>query len=272
MKTNWIAILFVTLINISLRLRQKLWRWVYDKIASRDKAGKFIFMNYGYEDNATKNSLSLDKEDEPFRYYIQLYNFVIKDIDLHNKDVMEVGCGRGGGGSFVLRYKNPRSFTGIDLSETAINWCKKHLPFYNSTWKQGLADAIPVPDASMDVIVNVESSHCYPSMKNFLKEVKRVLRPQGYMAFCDLRRLSDIENLQTAFSMSGLKIIQHQDITPQVLNALKLISSTRDNQISSVFPIILRPAVRDFAAVRDTTIYKMLENGQMKYFCYLLQK
>ena len=272
MKANWIVILFVALTDTSLRLRQKLWRWVYDKIASRDTSGQFVFMNYGYKDDDSHQSLSLKPEDEPFRYFIQLYDFVVSDINLQDKDIMEVGCGRGGGGAFILTYKNPRSFTGIDLSEAAITWCKQHIQSNNSNWIQGLADALPVADESMDVVINVESSHCYPSMDSFLSEVKRSLKPGGYLAFCDLRRLSLIDGLKTAMAKSGLDIIKHHEITPQVLNALSCVSHTRDEQITSVFPRLLRPAVRDFAAVKDTAIYKMLETGQIKYFFYLLQK
>lgn len=271
MKANWIVILFVALTEASSRLRQRLWRWVYNNIASRDKTGQFVFMNYGYED-AGSSKLLLKPEDEPFRYYIQLYHFVVNDIDLQDKDVMEVGCGRGGGGAFILRYKNPRTFTGIDLSKAAINWCKQHYQFANSNWMQGSADALPVADESMDVIVNVESSHCYPSMEKFLNEVIRTLRPNGYFAFCDLRRASDIESLDAAINNSGLAVIKHREITPQVLSALNHVSDSRDNQITTVFPAILRPAIRDFAAVKDTAIYKMLETGQMKYLFYLLQK
>lgn len=271
MKANWIVILFIALINTSSRLRQRLWHWVYNKIASKDTSGKFVFMNYGYKDDDSLAPLSLKQEDEPFRYFIQLYHFVVKDINLENKDIMEVGCGRGGGGAFILRYKNPRSFVGIDLSETAIQWCQQHIPFKNATWVTGFADALPVADESIDVVVNVESSHCYPSMAKFLSEVKRTLRPNGYLAFCDLRRLSDIGNLEMAFTNSELEIIKHHDITPQVLNALNHISHERDDHITTVFPSLLRPAVRDFAAVKNTAVYNMLESGQMKYFFYLLQ-
>jgi SAM-dependent methyltransferase len=271
MKVNWITALFVSLTELSSRLRQTLWRWVYNKIASRDSSGKFVFMNYGYHDQK-EQPLTLINQDEPFRYYIQLYNHVIKDIDLSDKNIIEVGCGRGGGGSFLLRYKNLRSYTGIDLSEAAIKWCNRQYPFSNAQWMQGLADALPVQNESVDVVVNVESSHCYPSMENFLKEVKRVLRVDGYMAFCDLRTVSGMETLDNTINTSGFHLLKRDEITAYVLDALDQISPTRDSQITAVFPSVFRKAVRDFAAVKDTAVYTMLKNGQMKYFYYLLQK
>lgn len=271
MKVNWLVAIFVTLTESSSRLRQLLWRWVYNKIATKDISGKFVFMNYGYYDEKDER-LTLKNQDEPFRYYIQLYNHVVKDIVLQDKKIIEVGCGRGGGGSFLLRYKNPQSYTGIDLSDTAIEWCKRHYQFNNANWLQGVADALPVADTSADVVINVESSHCYPSMEGFLSEVKRVLKPNGYMAFCDLRRSSGIETLDKNIHASGLRVLKRYEITTQVLHALDQISSTRDSQISLVIPSVFRKAFRDFAGVKDTTVYTMLKTGEMQYFCYLLQK
>jgi ubiquinone/menaquinone biosynthesis C-methylase UbiE len=271
MQTNWIVAIFVSLTDSSSRLRQILWRWVYNKIASKDRSGKFVFMNYGYNDEKEEH-IPLQKQDEPFRHFIHLYDHVVKNLDLRDKNIIEVGCGRGGGGSFLLRYKNPRSYTGIDLSDAAIEWCKRQFQFSNAHWIQGVADALPVPDNSADVVINVESSHCYPSMEGFLREVKRVLRPNGYMTFCDLRRSSGIEALDNNINASGLRVLKRYEITSQVLHALDQISPTRDSQITSVFPSIFRKAVRNFAAVKDTAVYNMLKKGQMNYLCYLLQK
>lgn len=272
MKASWVTLFFVGLADSSSRLRQKLWQWVYDKIAAKDKTGKFVFMNYGYEDEKNLATLRLNVEDEPFRYFIQLYNFVVNEINLEDKNIVEVGCGRGGGGSFLVRYKNPQSYTGIDLSETAINWCKQRLVFANAKWMQGYADALPIANNSVDVVINVESSHCYPSMEKFLSEVKRTLKPNGYFAFCDLRRAAEINKLEQNMTHSGLKILKQVEITPQVLRALDHVSQTREQNIQSVFPPLFRRAVRDFAAIKDTVIYEMLKDGRMKYFFYLMQK
>ena len=56
----------------------------------------------------------------------------------------------------------------------------------------GDAERMPFPDASFDAVVNVESSHCYPSMPAFLSEVRRVLRPGGHFLYADLRPRTDL--------------------------------------------------------------------------------
>ncbi|MDQ8039285.1 MAG: hypothetical protein REH83_02645 [Rickettsiella sp.] len=55
-------------------------------------------MNYGYL-NTDDKFLLLEPTDEPHRLFIQLYDFVVNDISLQDKDIIEVGCGRGGGGA-----------------------------------------------------------------------------------------------------------------------------------------------------------------------------
>ena len=272
MRPNWIGGGFLRLTQRSARLRPILWRWLYNQLASRDRSGHLLFMNYGYAEENESLALKLQPQDEPFRYPIQLYAHVVSAIDLRGKDVLEVGCGRGGGGAFLVRYREPRLFTGVDISEPAIEWCQQHLPFPNARWLQGRADALPVPDASIDVVVNVEASHCYPSMAGSLSEVTRALRPGGYFAFCDMRRPEGVATLDRSFDESGLKQLEHRVITPQVLRALDRVSPEKELRIASRVPRLFRPAFRGFFAVKSTPLYNMLATGQMTYLSYLLQK
>jgi hypothetical protein len=87
-----------------------------------------------------------------------------------------------------------------------------------------------------------------------------------------IRRSSGIEALDKNINTSGLDVLKRYEITSQVLQALDQISSTRDAQITSVFPPIFYKAVRDFAAVKNTAVYNMLKDGQMQYLCSLIQK
>ncbi|WP_133129043.1 class I SAM-dependent methyltransferase [Legionella nagasakiensis] len=257
------------LMQLSPFLRLALIRWLYNKFASKNKSKQYVFLNYGYHDETT---LSLNPLDEPNRYFIQLYHRVVRDIDLQDKDIVEVGCGQGAGGVFLLQYKKPRSYIGIDLSERAIELCQHHSKWTNARWIQGYADALPIPDHSVDVLVNVESSHCYPSMEKFLNEVWRVLRPNGYMAFTDLRLSSEVEALDNCIRASGLQVLKRCDITPQVLESLTRLSDRRKAHINATYSPIWRQAVRDISAVKGSVTYNGFINGQQKYLCYLLQK
>ena len=261
--------LFIFLVGLSPRLRVVLIQWLYDKLAKNNKFQQRVFLNYGYQDGST---FPLAQKDEPNRYFIQLYQRTVRDIDLQDKDIVEVGCGQGAGGAFLLEYKKPRSYIGIDLSDKAIEICQRNSAFANGTWLQGRADALPVADNSIDVVVNIESSHCYPSMEQFLGEVWRVLRPKGYMAFADLRHCSQVDELDNAIKKSGLSVIQSNDITPQVLDSLNRVSDRRKAHIHATYSKIWRQALRDVSAVQGSATYNKFINGQQIYLCYLLQK
>jgi cyclopropane fatty-acyl-phospholipid synthase-like methyltransferase len=75
-------------------------------------------MNFGYRhSDPAIELLPLLPEDEPDRSAIQLYHHVLGGVDLNGRDVLEMGCGRGGGCWYISRYCAPRSVTGLDLSQ-----------------------------------------------------------------------------------------------------------------------------------------------------------
>lgn len=270
MKTSKLFKVYRFLICLSPFLRLKFVRWVYDTFAIKNNSGRNIFLNYGYHDN--NHSITLSDKDEPNRFFIQLYCRAVQDIDLHGKDIAEIGCGQGAGGIFLLQYGHPRSYIGIDLSKKAIAFCQQHNQFANMRWIQSPADQLPIADESVDVVINIESSHFYPSMSRFIGEVQRILRPNGYMAFADLRHHLQEKALDQFFCNSRLRILQRQDITPQVLHSLTCLSDRRKAHINSTYPKIWRHAVREISAVKGSAIYNGFINGEQKYLCYLLQK
>jgi hypothetical protein len=75
-------------------------RW-YRFVNNVDKKAEVVFMNYGFADDAAE--MTLDSVDEPNRYPIQLYHQLVKAHDLENKDILEIGCGRGGGLAFLTK-------------------------------------------------------------------------------------------------------------------------------------------------------------------------
>ena len=99
----------------------RIWYWYLSTI---DKNAEVIFMNYGYSKNNEK--IKLYENDEKNRYSAQLYNLVATGIDIKGKDILEVGCGRGGGLSYINRYLLPKSATGVDLNKKAIEFCKTY--------------------------------------------------------------------------------------------------------------------------------------------------
>ena len=95
-------------------------------------------------------------------------------------------CGRGGGCAYLARYRQPAAVLGIDISPRAIAFCRRIHLVPGLSFRPGDAEALPCPAEAFDVVLNVESSHCYGSMPTFLNEVFRVLVPGGYFLWADL--------------------------------------------------------------------------------------
>ena len=75
----------------------------------------------------------------------------------------------------ILQENSPRKFSEISFLGN-IEFCKRVHDYPGLSFIQGSAVKLPFPDNSCDVIFNVESSHSYPSMTDFVREVQRVLR------------------------------------------------------------------------------------------------
>jgi len=229
-------------------------------------------MNYGYAHLNGEDNLVLQARDEADRHCIQLYHHVTAPVNILNKTVLEVGSGRGGGCSYLARYLKPKSIVGIDFSSNAVDMCNRLHSQPNLSFRIGNAMKIPFPNQSFDAVINVESSHCYQSMKDFISEVIRVLRPGGYFSWTDILWKHSTDAINQYFQKSGLQVIREWDITPSVLRALELDHDRKINRIKCLAPKFMHKMLYEFAAVKGTTVYKSLEDRKRVYLSKVFQK
>lgn len=261
------------LVSLSPGMKRALWKKWYDVLANRYQQAEWTFLNYGYANlEAGAEVLGLEKADDPNRYSIQLYHHVVREVDLHGLNVVEVGCGRGGGCSYLARYLKPRSMLGVDFAANEIAFCEKTHHVAGLSFRHGDAEALPLEDGTWDVVVNVESSHCYGSMENFLRQVFRVLKPGGHFLWADMRDTDRLDTLREQFAKSGLQLARETEITPNVLHALDLVNDWKTQAIQSHVPSYLRNSFNDFAGVKGAKVYEAFRSGKVKYLSCLLQK
>jgi ubiquinone/menaquinone biosynthesis C-methylase UbiE len=137
---------------------------------------------------------------------------------------------------------------------------------------RGDATALPFPDASFDVVVNVESSHCYGSMAAFLAEASRVLRPAGQLLWADFRAVGDLPELRAKWSSAPLSLTYEEDITSNVMAALRLDDDHKRGLIEAWIPRPLHRAVRRFAATEGSDTFARFESGELRYLCARFEK
>ena len=264
---------FDALARVSPPFRRLIMRTWYETLVMLDREGDITFMNYGYSGlDPDASEIPLSDREQVNRYCIQLYHHVAAAINLSGKDVVEVGSGRGGGAAYITRYLKPRSMVGIDFSRKAIEFCRKYYSIDGLSFSQGDAENLPLADGSVDVVINLESSHCYGSMTRFLGEVYRVLRSNGFLLFSDHRDQDKTALLRAQLKDSGLSVVSEHDITLNVVRALELDNDRKERLIAQKCPKILKRATQEFAAMKGTRAYETFKSGHSRYLSFVLCK
>ncbi len=252
--------------------RRLIWKKWYKYVNGLDKDADVIFMNYGYSGFSQNASIKLKELDEKNRYCIQLYHHVASSISLKNKDLLEIGCGRGGGSFYIMRYLKPKSMASVDFSDEAIKFYKKHYSVKGLSFYCGDAESIPFENNNFDVVINVESSHCYGNIRKFFGEVFRVLRYDGYFLFADFRAKENIDSVRNQLKSAGFKIIKEENINKNVIKSLDADHERKSNIINQKVPRMLHWIFLKFAGAKGSAIYDSFKNGEETYFNFVLKK
>jgi len=267
-----LAKFYTKLCDLYPRFRKSSRKQMYQLMAYGYQKQDWTFMNYGYAPNNATEKLVLHPDDEINRTCIQLYHYIANAVDLRGQKLLEVGSGRGGGADYIKRYLDPACVVGVDYSDQAVNLCKQLYSVEGLSFRSGDAENLPFNDQSFDIVLNVESSHCYGSMLDFLVQVKRVLKPGGYFMFADFRNLDQLDDLEQQLERTGMRRITHENITPNVVKALDADHGRRFAHIQRGVPKFLHKLLREFAGNKDTWIYKGFQTGSIVYQNFLFQK
>jgi SAM-dependent methyltransferase len=262
----------VELATRSARGKRLLWRTWYQFLAARYRDPGWTFMNYGYRPpEGEAPPLSLDRGDEDDRSCIQLYDAVARGAPLAGRDVLEVGCGRGGGAAYVARALGPRRLVAVDLSTRAVALCRLRFAHPRLSFEVGDAERLPFGDATFDIVLNVESSHCYGHLDLFLREVRRVLRPDGHFLYADFRPRDEVPAWRASLQAAGFTVTGERDLRPGVVAALDADETHKRSLISRVVDRPLAGIFGEFAALAGSEMNAALRTGDLEYRAFVLR-
>lgn len=254
-------------------IKSWLTRLQYEFISALNVKRDVIFMNFGYTAHHQGHApIPLAPDDEMHRYPMQLYHHVAKHVDWENADALEVSSGRGGGAHFIMQHFKPRSYTGVDFSARAIEFCRSHYDVDGLKFQHGNAEALNFPDNSFDIVINVEASLYYPNIKKFLQHVKRILKPGGFFLYTDLRYEEKVADWHAQIEAMGLKLIKKEDITENVLKAMELDRERRIWLVNTYVPAILRKQFLHFAGLSPNSPNALPHLDNRRYWYFVLTK
>ena len=183
-------------------------------------------------------SNELGKYTEPMHY-----SLIIELEGRSFKTLLDVGCGNGIFLSMVLN-KYDVEVSGIDISPGMIEKSKELLDS-RADLKVGDSEYLPWDDRSFDVITCSASFHHYPNPELVLKEMKRVLRPDGILMITDPFTPNELlrffANILSKFSKSGDVRIYSQKEMQELLEkcGFTLIKwETEGNKLKKYFLIV----------------------------------
>ena len=261
-----LSTLFRKLVDLSPKLSIISWKIFYQLTAFFFKRKvSWKFMNYGY---ASENSESSDYDVLSGNLYQHLLDQAKFTTET---DALEVGCGRGGGSELLLQY-HPKSVTGIDFSKNVIKFCRNNYKDSRLKFEVGNAESLPFKDSSFDIIINIESSHCYGDRVAFFKEVARVLKPSGYFLYADFMGRIHYPKRPAQLIASGLEVLSANEITPQVLKSMDLSKDYKEALLKKITLKRLRKSLADFAGLPGSTIYNSFASGETIYFSMVCKK
>jgi SAM-dependent methyltransferase len=267
-------------------IRRPLWRFFYKRINGQAPDADARFMNLGYVENASavadgaKHAAdSLQAENVDDLVSAQLYNRALDRLELEGRSVVEVGCGYGTGCAHMANAYRSASLLGLDLSDDLITRCREahHAP--NLGFRQADAQNLPLPADSVDVVVNIESSHCYPSRSDFFAEVARVLRPGGSFVLADIfamrGRAEGPDSIPAMLAHAGLEVRSSDDITANVLAARDTVwrSPTYHARVqaevtSGVVPERMLRTVHSALFLPGSLSYNWMSAGRFQYWSW----
>lgn len=139
-----------------------------------------------------------------------------------SKSILDVDCGTGR----LLRAARTlwphAQLIGVDPAESMIEVARHLAP--GITFSVGLAEALSLPDASVEVVLSTLSFHNWSDQAAAICEVARVLRPGGRFFLADAiapawlsrlihhARFHSRGQLRTLFTEAGLQVIAQQPL------------------------------------------------------------
>jgi ubiquinone/menaquinone biosynthesis C-methylase UbiE len=120
------------------------------------------------------------------------------------KDVLDIASGEGYGSNLLAQAA--KTVTGVDISAETIDQAKAKYVRPNLRFLQGAADAIPLDNSSIDIVVSFETLEHHDKHEEMLAEIKRILRPGGLLIIStpDKRFYSEIPQYKNEFHVKEL--------------------------------------------------------------------
>ncbi|MFZ1177864.1 MAG: class I SAM-dependent methyltransferase [Mycobacterium sp.] len=130
-------------------------------------------------------------------------------------DVLEAGCGEGYGADLIAGVA--RRVVAVDYDEAAVAHVRSRYPSVD-VMQANLAK-LPLPDASVDVVVNFQVIEHLWDQAQFVAECARVLRPEGLLMVSTPNRITFSPGRDTPINPFHTRELNADELTALLVDA-----------------------------------------------------
>lgn len=147
-----------------------------------------------------------------------LHRYAIACDYVKDKIVLDIASGEGYGSNLLSKYA--KHVTGVDISEESIILANKKYNKHNLIFKNGSTSSIPLDNYTIDVVVSFETIEHHDEHDEMMKEIKRVLKPNGVLILStpDKKYYSDIPKTVNPHHVKELYLIEFKDLVKKYFN------------------------------------------------------
>jgi SAM-dependent methyltransferase len=149
----------------------------------------------------------LDIENYWFRRHEVVYQWLADKCA--GRDVLEAGFGEGYGADLLAGVA--RSVIGVDYDESAVTHVRARYPRVKAI--QGNLAELPLPDGSVDVVVNFQVIEHLWDQSQFVRECRRVLRPNGLLLMSTPNRITFTPDSDTPVNPFHTRELNAEELT-----------------------------------------------------------
>lgn len=234
---------------------ERLYTVVDEKIGD----SPIYFLNHGYSPSYP------EFENIPFKHQLSLYKKCIENIELENKTVLEVGCGRGGGSKWISENYNV-DMHGCDITPAHIRVCKLN-ESENLHYKFGKADNLPYEAESIDVLFSIEASQSFDDLGTFFEIAFYRIKEGGKIVILDGYGISEKSQSSGMKSLDKYKTLAElwfKDVEIEIITENVQESCRQDIDLMQQY--IENTEVAEFMSQISGESFKRYKSGHRGYF------